>query len=850
MRDPDPTAPVAGWISTPAARPFKRPCRSLIGAVWVTLAASIRDTALPISRCAVAPAVPVTTTCSSSRAFGSRAIRSFVSPTFTVSVRARNPIIRIWSTVVAPETSFNANRPLASVNARSAVPATLTCAAATGPPVARLTTTPATDPACAGNEPDATMPSVRARLHRTEEHRMPRPQERRGCLYYRHAEVPQGRGPRVGHQCAARWRAVGWHDMFSNSISVGARMPVRFLALALLLSPVALAGQRTQKPALHGRHWVAITGKPLAATAGAMIFQKGGNPVDAACAMLAAVTTMWDVLSWGGETQALIYNPQTKKVIAINALGVAPTGATPAFYRSKGMHFPPEYGPLAAITPGTPGGLMTMLAEYGKLSLRDVLEPAIRMADGYAIEEETANSIERNKGWLKQWRYSRAVMLPHAGEAREAPEAGEIFRQADLAATLRKLVDAEQQALRQGKSRRDAIMAAYARFYTGDIAQEFVRGLREEGGLITLQDLASWKVKIEEPVMTTYRGIDVYKLQPWSQGPAMLEALNILENFDLKAMGYNSARYIHTVYQAMSLAFADRDFYYGDPAFPPEEPIRGLLSKDYARKRAQLIHPDRNDPGIKPGDPYPFQGGTNPYWDLLRGWPPPPPPPARTPATSGGASQTEQQLEGAALAAFDEAFTRGTTSIEAADTSGWVVSITPSGGWIPAVIAGRTGIGASQRAQQFVVDSLDNPFNVIAPGKRPRVTLTPGLALKDGKPFLASAVQGGDTQDQNLLQCFLDMVEFGMTVQEAVEAANITSYQMRNSFGDHESQPGRLTLRSDTPPWVRRDLYGMGYRLDFQDRTSGPINAIFFDWKHGSFWGGSSNHGEDYGIAW
>ncbi len=626
-------------------------------------------------------------------------------------------------------------------------------------------------------------------------------------------------------------------------------MAARLLALVLLLLPVGLAGQRTQKPPLHGRHWVAITGKPLAATAGAMIFQKGGNPVDAACAMLAAVTTMWDVLSWGGETQALIYNPQTKKVIAINALGVAPTGATPAFYRSKGMHFPPQYGPLAAITPGTPGGLMTMLAEYGKLSLRDVLEPAIRMADGYPIEEETANSIERNKGRLKQWRYASAVMLPHAGEAREAPEAGEIFRQTDLAATLRKLVDAEQQALRQGKSRRDAIMAAYDRFYRGDIAQEFVRGLREEGGLITLQDLASWKVKIEEPVMTTYRGIDVYKLPPWSQGPAMLEALNILENFDLKAMGYNSTRYIHTLYQAMSLAFADRDFYYGDPAVPPEEPIRGLLSKDYARQRARLINPDHNDPGIKPGDPYPFQGGTNPYLDLLRGWPPPPA--ARAPATSGGGSQTEQpQLEGAALAAFDEAFTRGTTSIEAADTSGWVVSITPSGGWIPAVIAGRTGIGVSQRAQQFVVDSLDNPFNVIAPGKRPRVTLTPGLALKDGKPFLASAVQGGDTQDQNLLQCLLDMVEFGMTVQEAVEAANITSYQMRNSFGEHESQPGRLTLRSDTPPWVRRDLREMGYRLDFQERTSGPINAIYFDWKHGSFWGGSSNHGEDYGIAW
>jgi len=616
----------------------------------------------------------------------------------------------------------------------------------------------------------------------------------------------------------------------------------RALLVALLVLPTPLAAQRTQKPALHGRHWIAITGKPLAATAGAMMFQKGGNPIDAACAMLAATTTMWDVLSWGGETQALIYNPQTKKVIAINALGVAPTGATPEFYRAKGMSYPPEYGPLSAITPGTPGGLMVMLAEYGKLSLRDVLEPAIRMADGYPIEEETANSIERQKRWIKQWRYSRAVMLPHAGEAREAPEAGEIFRQADLAATLRKLVEAEQQALRQGKSRRDAIMAAYERFYRGDVAQEFVRGVREEGGLITLADLASWRVKIEEPVMSTYRGIDVYKLQPWTQGPAMLQALNILEGFDLKSMGYNSTRYIHTLYQTMSLAFADRDFYYGDPAFPPEEPIRGLLSKEYARQRAALIKPDRNDPAIKPGDPYPFQGGTNPYLPLLRDWPPPAPTRPVTTSDGAGTSPSDES--------FDEAFTRGTTSIEAADTSGWVVSVTPSGAWIPAVIAGRTGIGVTQRAQQFVVDSADNPFNVIRPGQRPRVTLTPSLALKDGKPFLAFAVQGGDTQDQNLLQFFLNMVEFGMDVQEAVEAANITSYQMRNSFDDHASQPGRLTLRSDTPSWIRRELRDMGYRLDFQDRTSGPINAIFFDWKHGTFWGGSSNHGEDYGIAW
>src|SRR5689334_10485257 len=174
----------------------------------------------------------------------------------------------------------------------------------------------------------------------------------------------------------------------------------------------------TQKPPLHGKNWMAITGKPLAATAGAMTFQKGGNAIDAACAMLAAACTMWDVLSWGGETQALIYNPKTGKVIAINALGVAPTGATPEFYKSKGMQFPPEYGPLAAVTPGTPGGLCTMLAEYGTMSLKEVLAPAIQMADGYPIEAQAANSIERNKEMIRKWAYSNAVFLPHAGQDR------------------------------------------------------------------------------------------------------------------------------------------------------------------------------------------------------------------------------------------------------------------------------------------------------------------------------------------------------------------------------------------------------------------------------------------------
>ncbi len=607
------------------------------------------------------------------------------------------------------------------------------------------------------------------------------------------------------------------------------------IVLGILVVVIAAGvghAQRTVKPVLHGRHWVAVTGKPLGATAGAMIFQKGGNAVDAACAMLGAVCTMWDTLSWGGETQALIYNPKTKKVVAINGLGVAPTGATPEFFHSKGMEYPPEYGPLAAVTPGTPGGLLVMLAEYGRLSLKEVLEPAIQMADGYPIEQQAADTIERYKGEIKKWPPSVKVYLPHLGEPREAPYPGEIFRQPDLAATLRRLVEAEQQALKAGKNRRDAIYAAYDRFYTGDIAREFVRGSQELGGLHTLEDFAKWKVYIEEPVVTDYKGIQVCKLNTWVQGPVMLQALNLLENIDLKSMGYNSARYVHALYQVMNLAYADRDFYYGDPYFPPEEPLRGLLSKDYAKSRVKEINWTRNAPDVQPGDPYPFQGGTNPFPALLKNW------------DKAWATRKPSSPPG------DDAFHAGPTSIEASDEEGWVVSVTPSGGWIPATIAGTTGVGMSQRMQSFVLEEAKGPYNVLVPGKRPRSTLTPGLALKDGVPYLAFAVQGGDSQDQNLLQFFLNVVEFGMNVQEACEAANINSYQMHSSFGDHRSEPGRLLLNDLMPPWVRQALSRTGYRLEYERLTSGPINAIFFDRAHGTMWGGSSNHGEDYGIAW
>ena len=453
--------------------------------------------------------------------------------------------------------------------------------------------------------------------------------------------------------------------------------------------------------------------------------------------------------------------------------------------------------------------------------------------------------MERRREILAQWPDSKRVFLPHWDvddpKARVAPYAGEMFRQPDLKRTLEKLVAAEREALAAGKSRKVSIEAAYERFYRGDIADELVRATQEHGGLITKDDLASWRVHVEEPVSTTYRGIEVFKLTHWVQGPVMLQALNILENVDLVARGYNTSAYIHALYQAMNLAYADRDFYYGDPYFPPQEPIAGLLSRGYAKARFETIDWERNNENVRPGNPYDFQEGEHPFPDLLDQWTPIPPP---------AEGQGEEGFQQSLVLTGDEAFRVGTTSIQAADHEGWVVSITPSGGWIPAFIAGSTGIGLSQRMQSFVLDPRMNPYNLVEPGKRPRATLTPALALEDGKPYLSFAVQGGDTQDQNLLQFFLNVVEFGMNVQQAAEAANITSYQMQSSFGAHTAEPGRLVVRDDLPASVRAELRDAGYRVETRSRTSGPITAIFFDREHGTLWGAASDFGEDYGIAW
>jgi gamma-glutamyltranspeptidase/glutathione hydrolase len=550
--------------------------------------------------------------------------------------------------------------------------------------------------------------------------------------------------------------------------------------------------------------------------------------------MLAATCTLWDTLGWGGETQALVWHPGERRVIGVAGLGGAPLEATAELYRGMGLRYPPADGPLAAVVPGTPGALFAMLAEWGRLPLAEVLAPAIELADGFPIEAQLAGTIRRQQTKLASWPGSRSVFLP----AGAPPEPGAIFRQPDLARTLRRLVEAERAALANGATRREAILAADELFYRGELARELAAAARAEGALLSVADLARYRARFEPSVSVDYRGITVHKLDVWTQGPAMLQALNLLEAVDLKASGAETPATLHAVVQAMQMAFADRDFYYGDPEVPPVEPVAGLLSKAYARERWKLFDPGRNREDVGPGDPYPHQQGTNPFPELLERW--------RAPAAE---RSTTPGFQVSSLA-YDEAFRAGTTSVEAADAEGWVVSMTPSGAWVPAVVAGRTGIGLSQRMQSFVLAPEDGPFNVLEPGKRPRVTLTPTLALAGGEPILAFAVQGGDTQDQNLLQFFLNVVEFGRSVQEAAEAAHVTTHQLRSSFGAHEIRPGALTLRSDAPEALRAALAELGYRLEYEERTSGPVTAIRIDREHGTLWGAASNHGEDTGIGW
>jgi gamma-glutamyltranspeptidase/glutathione hydrolase len=538
-------------------------------------------------------------------------------------------------------------------------------------------------------------------------------------------------------------------------------------------------------PLVMGRRGVVAAGHPLAAEAGLRMLEKGGNAVDAGVAAVFA-TAVVESMSFGagGECPILIKTPSGPPV-AINGDGMAPQLATVEFYQhlkpaiasvSGGATNPagiiPSSGPLAALVPGGMDALLVALEKYGTMSLAEVIQPAIELAQGYPVDPPLEESLAHVQRTAQKWPSMAKVYLPGG----RPPKTGEVFVQADLARTFQSLANVEKQ--NAGRGRATAIEAARDFFYRGPIAKRISDFCKEAGCLLREGDFAAFRAKVEEPLTVTYRGVQVYKCGYWTQGPVLLENLNLLEGFDLKAMQHNSADYVHTVVEAMKLGYADRDAYYGDPDFSAIP--AALLSKDYANLRRPLIDAHHASAEHIPGDP--------------------------------------EHMAARASAEFVRARFRDrngdhqdTTCVNVIDRNGNMFSATPSGAWIPALIAGDTGIPLTERAQAFVL-TPGHP-NQIGPHKRPRITLSPTLALRAGQPWLAFSTRGGDWQDQTLLQMFLNVLEFGMNPQEAVEAPRFRSDAMYSTFAAHADQPLTLDVEKRFDAAVIDALRARGHTL-------------------------------------
>jgi len=563
-----------------------------------------------------------------------------------------------------------------------------------------------------------------------------------------------------------------------------------------LLAAVSLFAQRPRdferqvRHASRGVHGAVAAGSDYAVDAGMRMYYKGGNAVDVGVATtFAAAVSEFSHIGFGGEAPILI-RTRDGKVHAIAGVGTMPKMATAEFFRTrqiqpgeltsapekgglKGMV--PVAGLMPALVPGMVDAELVALREYGTKSFSEVIAPAIDLADGLGIDETRAGAIERNVRFFELWPTSAHVFIP--GDRVTMP--GEIFRQPDLARTLRSMAEVEKKALAGGASRTAAIDAVRDYFYRGDIARRIDKFSRENQGLLRYEDMAAFHLAPEDPVTTTFQGIQVYKPGFWSQGPALVEALNILESYDLRAMRWNSTDYLHTLVEALKLAYADRDTYYGDPKFN-HIPADRLLSKDYAAERRKLIG------AVASLDFRPGKIGPHP------------------PLHPSEAETVHFKIDDALMA-------RDTTCVDAIDKDGIMFSSTPSGAWLPSVIAGDTGISLTQRAQSFLL--VPGHPNELAGGKRPRITLSPTLVLKDDKPYLALSTPGGDNQDQSLLQILLDVVEFGMNAEQAIEAPRFQTRHLVSSFDNHAMNPGDLLLDERINATVATELAERHHRV-------------------------------------
>jgi len=576
-------------------------------------------------------------------------------------------------------------------------------------------------------------------------------------------------------------------------------MKIRFGALFLCIALVSggqmrRAGAATVREPARGLRGAIAGGTGFAVEAGMRLYYQGGNAVDAGCAgTFAAAVAEYSHFGFGGEAPILIRTADGK-VHSIAGVGAMPELATSELFRNRRLRpgevrrispggvrqFIPVAGLMPALVPGMVDAVLLSLREFGTKSVEDVMGPAIELADGMPLDSARAGAIARSRQFFELWPTSYRLFMP--GGAR--PEAGGVFRQKDLARTMRGMVAVETNALAAGRSREAAIDAVRDHFYRGGIARKIDAFSKEHEALIRYEDMAAFKLEVEEAVAAEYRGYTVHKSGFWTQGPVMLQLLNILEGHEFAGVRLNSTGYIHVIVEAMKLAYADRDAYYADPEFS-NVPAETLLSKEYGNSRRELIT-DEASLDFRPG---------------RIGAPPP-----RHPS--------EYDIE--RIPIDDALMAKDTTCINAIDKDGVMFSATPSGAWMPPVIAGDTGIPLTQRAQSFLL-APGHP-NELAGGKRPRITLSPTLVTTAGKPLLALSTPGGDNQDQALVQLILNVIEFGMDAERAVEAPRFQSRHLVSSFDNHAMNPGDLRLDERISQGVAIALEERGHRVRIHSR--------------------------------
>jgi gamma-glutamyltranspeptidase/glutathione hydrolase len=572
---------------------------------------------------------------------------------------------------------------------------------------------------------------------------------------------------------------------------------------------------RTMRPVIRGRQAAVSSMKAEATEAARRILQTGGNAFDAAVGGQAALAvTDFALNGVGSDAVVLVYDAREKKVFSINAEPRAPKLATISWYENNsGGKIPVSDGLLSGGLPGVVDAWYLLLDRWGTMSFEQVLQPAIDLAEnGFPLSEARARMIANTQKILK---YPSTIKIYKPNG--EAPKAGEIFKNPDLAATLKKLVEAER--ANKAKGRHEALKAARDRFYTGDIAREMAAFSEANGGLFRYEDFAEYTAKVETPVSTDYRGYQVYKNPSASQGPTELIALNLLEGYDLKALGHNSVDFISTNVEVMKLAMADREKFLGDMDFI-KIPYDGLLSKDYARERRKLIDPAKASLELRPGSPEKFVAGAaeRPWHVVLDG---------------------------------DADFNGDTSYIAIVDKDRNMVSFEPSLHSVfgTGVVMGDTGIIFNCRGDYYSL--VRGEANALEPGKRPRSTLQSTLVMKDGQPFMITGSPGGDDQVMVTLQTLVNVIDFGMNVQQAIEAPRWSTSSFPSSPFPHTMLPGAMAVEERIPDATQKELIARGHKL----RVAPPWSlassaAIIIDAKTGVLSAGADPRVEAYAWAW